>query len=164
MDFYQFLSNAITPVVALILGVLYKGVLENVLLNSRKIIVKLPVLGEIEVNSKEAGETLTELFLEFYSLFNQLLNDHQKQFFRDLLNKDLNRESQPTVKEMIPEFNRENPEWEKTDEGEVILGMLRALRGLGLISPVGTSDWQAHSKIEITRFGKALTEHLKNRL
>jgi len=164
VNFLEFLSQAITPLVVLILGIVYKGMFEKILLKAQEITVKLPPLGEIHFSSDEASKQLSEMFSGFYSVYNQRLKDHEKQFFRDLLNRDLNGEPQPTVKEMIPEFDRENDAWLNSDAGKQALGMLRAIRGLSLISPVGTRDWQALSKIEITEYGKALTTHLNNRL
>ncbi len=157
MTYLEFFSLAITPLVVLMLGVLYKGLLEKVVTSFQSIKVKLPAIGEIEMSSVEAGEKLSELFSEFYTIYNQLLKEHERSLFRKILSLD----HQATVSELLPEFKRDK-KWLESDIGETQIGMLRAIRGLGLIAPVGGKEWKPESKIEVTKFGKSLTGYIKS--
>jgi len=85
------------------------------------------------------------------------LGEHERKLFREVSKMD----RQPTVKELLPEFNREK-EWMASELGKKQMGSLRAVRGLGLIEPIGGGKWQPDSKIEVTKFGKALKNYLKN--
>jgi len=116
MDWLEFGKVAVWPGVILLIVILG-------LLARRKISVEIANVGKLTLSSKEAGEKLSELFSEFDKVYKTLLKEEHRRFFRQVLDY----EGTPPVKEMIPGFKRDSEEQ---------LGMLRALRGLGLIAPV----------------------------
>lgn len=67
----------------------------------------------------------------------------------------------PHVGDTIPNFDRAKKEWAESNEGKEMLGMLRALKGIGFIEPLNGGQWQKDSKIVITEIGKEFKKYLK---
>jgi len=120
----------------------------NKLIRERKIKIKLPDGTEIMISDEEAEKTLSQLFNEFYVIYNKLLKPYMKLYFRCILKA--NRELY--VKELIEGYDENKKEH---------IGTLRALRGLGLIEPKGGGSWSPDSIIEVTSFGKVFVDYLK---
>ncbi|MCI5211345.1 MAG: hypothetical protein D3910_21750 [Candidatus Electrothrix sp. ATG2] len=68
---------------------------------------------------------------------------------------------EPIVIDAIPSFNCESNEWCQSKEGKEVIGMLRALRGLGLIQPREGGKWENKKHIEITKFGTEFKGYIK---
>lgn len=133
------------PVVVLALGLSYLF-----FSHGKSVVVELPTGIKINLSSEQAGKKLSELFAEFHKVYEVLLKENQKQFFRMVLAHG----KVPMVKEMLPEFTHENEEH---------IGTLRALRGFGLIVPAGGGSWKKESRIVVTDFGKAFTSYIQNK-
>ncbi|MEJ2307857.1 MAG: hypothetical protein P8Z78_00910 [Gammaproteobacteria bacterium] len=100
------------------------------------------------MSNEDAEQALSQVFTEFYLVFNKLLHPNQKEYFRIILNS----ETKLRVNELIVGFDRNNKEH---------IGALRALRGLGLIEPKGGGSWEGDSVIEVTKFGSVFVSYLK---
>lgn len=144
MDYIGLAKIVAWPVVVLVLGILY-------LFSRKNVGVKLPNGTEIKMTGEKAGSSLAELFEEFLNVYNSLLTERHKELFREILAA----EGEPTVGHMIPGFSRDSEE---------NMTALRALRGMGLIRPAQGKRWDAHSKIEVTKFGRALTTYIRGNL
>ena len=99
-----------------------------------------------------------EFLLMFERMYSKLLQESHVEFYRKVVRK---KES-PEVIEMIPDFNRQSEDWLESDRGKEVLGMLRALRGLGFIEPKEGGKWQSDKHIVITEFGSEMYRYMKN--
>ena len=73
MTILEIVSQLATPVVVLILGIVYKNIFEKVVTRFQSISFKLPAGGEVKLTTEKAEETLSELFTQFHSVYHQLL-------------------------------------------------------------------------------------------
>lgn len=137
MNLYELISNALWPLVVLFLGVFYKKMIDE----RKTVTLKFLPGVEITLGEKEANGELGDLIHELYNTFDKALKEDHQAFFIKLLKTDQN----VSVNVAIPGFDRENKDQ---------LGMLRALRGIGLIRPIGEGKWEADKIIEITNFGR----------
>ena len=150
----QLITEFYWPALLLTAVFVFRGPIGEILkqvskiLQKRKIRITLPGQASIEVSTEDAEQALSQVFTEFYLVFNKLLHPTHKEFFRTILNS----EAKLRVNELIAEFDRNNKEH---------IGVLRALRGLGLIEPKGGGPWKEESIIEVTKFGKVFVNYLK---
>jgi hypothetical protein len=100
------------------------------------------------------GQDFANLYEKMYT---KLLKEDHIKFYRTLL--DFGRP--PTVKEIIPDFNRESSDWRESARGREVIGMLRALRGLGFIEPKEGGEWKSDTHVMITEFGKEMHNYIK---
>jgi len=147
IDLTALITQAYWPAIALACVVLFRKPI-NTILRERKIQLTLPNDISASITTETAKNTLTKLFTEFYVIYNSLLRPADKEYFEKILNS----ETKLHVRELIEDFDRENKEH---------IGVLRALRGLGLIQPKDGGSWKSESVIEVTSFGKIFVEHLK---
>ncbi len=145
--FVRIAEVAAWPVVVLILAVLYWKFITH----RDRIEVSLPGGVQVQLSSKAAGQELSTLFREFHVVYRSLLKESERRLFRQFLAC----RGTPTVRDLLPNFSRESEEQ---------LGGLRALRGLGLITPVGGGSWSEDSQITVTEFGRALITYLQGDL
>ncbi len=137
MNFYGFIAASFWPFVVLFLGIYYKKTIDS----RKQVSIKMLPGVEISLGEKEAKGNLGQLFSELYCVYNRLLNTRHKKFFINLLH----RADPSTVQEMIPDFDRNNRQH---------IGMLRGLRGLGMIEPEQGGTWKKETVILVTDFGR----------
>lgn len=144
MDLYELIASSFWPLVALILGIFYKKTIDQ-----RKTVTLNLLPGvEVRLGEKEAHGDIGELIEELYNVYNRALKKEHQVFFVKLLKYDRD----VTVGAVIPKFDRNNKEH---------IGMLRALRGLGMIKPETGGSWSADKIIVITKFGRKFAKFLK---
>ena len=143
MNLYELISTTLWPLVALTLGIFYKNSIEN---RKTVTITLLPGV-EIKLGEKDAQGDVGELIHELNNIYNRLLKKSHKEFFLELLKSDKEKK----VIEVIPNFDHDNKEH---------IGKLRALRGLGMINPVGGGKWEADKYITKNGFGEKFSKFL----
>jgi len=144
---YDLLIGIAWPLAAL-LAVLALRKAIRTLVEKESISIQLPSGPLVHFSSKQAADTLSGLFRDFIEVYGRLLSEYQREVFRRILSY----QTPPTVSAVIPGFNREKPEH---------LGCLRALRGIGLISPENGEKWNSDSRIVVTKFGTSLDKYLR---
>jgi hypothetical protein len=112
-------------------------------LSKNKVKISLPGSSEIEITPADAGWKISSILKEFMERYESLLNNYQKDLYRRIISK----KAPISVKELIPDFDRNNPEH---------IGALRALRGIGLIVPENEGSWDEKSLIVVTKFGQEI--------
>lgn len=121
------------------------------ILSKNKVKVLIPGLSEIEITPADAGGKISAILKEFMERYELLLNYYQKDLYRRIISQ----KSPMSVKELIPNFDRKNPEH---------IGALRALRGIGLIVPEKEGPWDDNSKVVVTKFGQEINVLLNRSL
>ena len=121
------------------------------LLTKNKVKVSLPGLSEIEITPADAGGKISAILKEYLDRYESLLNHYQKDLYRRIVSK----KSPVSVKELIPDFDRNNPEH---------IGALRSLRGIGLIVPEKEGSWSDNSIVVMTKFGQEINVLLDHSL
>jgi len=106
------------------------------------------------IEFEASGDEFVQLFKKTYL---SVLKEGHIDFFCELGNT----KTVPVIREVLPDFNRGSKEWLESDKGMKTIGMLRALRGLGLIKPKGGGKWESDSKIIITELGREFKSHIK---
>ena len=112
-------------------------------LTKNKVKVSLPGLSEIEITPADAGGKISAILNEFMERYESLLNNYQKDLYRRIVSK----KAPASVKELLPDFDRNNPKH---------IGALRALRGIGLIVPEKEGSWDENSIVVVTKFGQEI--------
>ena len=137
--------TALTFIFLIIIALIFRGPISK----AKKF--KISVTG---LAFEASGDEFAQLFEKTYS--SVLKKSHMK-FFREIGRTS----SPPIISEVLPGFDRDSKEWLESDQGTKTIGMLRALRGLGLIEPQGGGRWELDSKIIITELGKEFKSHIK---
>ncbi|MDH3649091.1 MAG: hypothetical protein OEQ53_05370 [Saprospiraceae bacterium] len=145
----QLSDSVIISVLTFLFFIIIALIFKNTIKKAKK--VKISLTG---IEFEASGDEFARLFEKTYSY---LLKREHIEFFRELFEY----ESPPIVNKVIPGFNRDSEEWNKSKEGKKAIGMLRALRGLGFIEPKGGGRWKSGSTIVLTEFGKEFNKHLK---
>lgn len=147
---FDVLIAVVYSVVAWILVFMLKQPLSS-LLTKNKVKVTLPGLSEIEITPADAGGKISAILTEFKDRYESLLNDYQKDLYRRIESS----EAPVSVKDLIPDFHRSNPDH---------IGALRALRGIGLVVPDKKGPWNEASAVVVTKFGREISAFLSRSL
>jgi len=142
-------ENVIIAILAFVFFISIALIFRKTIQSAKK--VKISLTG---IEFEASGDEFALLFEKTYSY---LLKKSHIEFFCKLFKY----KNMPTVIEVLPGFNRDSEEWVNSDEGKQAIGMLRALRGLGLIEPAGGGKWKSDTQIVITEFGKEFKSHIK---
>ncbi|CAA6807401.1 MAG: Unknown protein [uncultured Thiotrichaceae bacterium] len=143
MNLYEFLSSAFWPIVVLVLGLIYKKSIDQ----RKTVEVEFLQTATLRLGEKQAEGDVGALIKELNKVFDSRLKRKHKDFLIKLVESG----GEPTVEEAIPEFDRTNPNQ---------LGMLRALRGLGIIHPAGYGKWESNKAIIVDGLGRELYKQL----
>ncbi|MBW2149762.1 MAG: hypothetical protein JRI22_22445 [Deltaproteobacteria bacterium] len=147
LDWSGIIIGAYWPFITVFIAGILRGPISKIL-TERKLKLSLPNNISLSITTDAAERTLTRLFTEFYFTYKNIIKPWQKELFEKILKS----ETKLRVRELMPNFNRNDDKH---------IGALRALRGLGLIEPQYGGSWEAESVIEITSFGKIFVDHLK---
>ena len=147
MESYE---NVIIAILTFIFFIVMALIFKKPITNAKR--VKISLTG---IEFEASGDEFAQLFEKTYS--NVLKKEHIE-FFCNLFSF----QHTPIVKEVLPDFDRASDDWKKSDKGKQTIGMLRALRGLGLIKPNGGGKWKSDTQIVITEFGKEFKNHIND--
>ena len=147
---WDLLIAVVYALVACVVVFMLKQPLSSVL-TKNKVKVSLPGLSEIEITPADAGGKISAILNEFMEQYKLLLNNYQKDLYRRIVSK----KAPVPVKELIPDFDRNNSEH---------IGALRALRGIGLVVPEKDGSWDENSIIVVTKFGREINVLLERSL
>lgn len=141
------------PLVILIITLLL--IRDIKLLITRTAKIKVLIGGkEVLLDFNETNEVVSSML---YSMEKTLKKD-RLQIFLAILEFTNNK---PTIKDIFGQELERDEEHEAIGKSIPILTTLRALRGFDLIQPSegNRARWEANSEIEITRFGKFVSEN-----
>jgi hypothetical protein len=125
----------------------FRNALSSLMLRASKVSLTGPAGVKLVISGQVAATIATDVLIELERMISRHLTRDEKQLFVDILH----HQTPPKVKDLMPTFDRNNPEQLKP---------LRALRGIYFIRPEPESSrWTADTPIHVTRLGKIAAKH-----